>query len=116
MMNSLDLDFCDKQTALKILGKIKTMPCCEGYGCKASATKGYHVLIYCKTEGCQLCRVVFDSPKRFENDLRRPAQFQNVLFDEKKPLTQCMLCNFQPKGSIQCIASPCFAKWRGQLK
>ena len=44
---------------------------------------GFHVEVKCSREGCDLCRLVFDSPIRFERDLDRPPRSRDVLWDRK---------------------------------
>jgi hypothetical protein len=46
---------------------------------------GYHIIIWCKKQGCDLCRLLFDDQKRLQNDLslRQPYE-RNVLFNQKQ--------------------------------
>jgi len=83
---TVDLDNCNYEQMERIRQKIMSMKCCEGVFKKPSARKGYHLLVWCKVK-CDLCRMVFDDQKRFEQDLKRPEKWRNVLFDEKMPIS-----------------------------
>jgi len=82
--NTLDLDFVDKETLMKIILKIESM--CQGarWGAKITDTlKGYHIEMFCLLD-CDLCRMVFDDPVRYSRDLRRPVFSRDVLFNYKE--------------------------------
>ncbi|MCJ7559267.1 hypothetical protein MUO79_01450 [Candidatus Bathyarchaeota archaeon] len=80
--NTLDIDTNEKGFAERILKKILAKPCCLNVDIRVSSQKGYHVMLLCKFP-CDTCRLVFDSPKRFAEDLQRPEKCRNVLFDFK---------------------------------
>ena len=44
---------------------------------------GFHVQFMCDLDGCDVCRLVFDSPKRFDADCLRPECTRDVLWDSK---------------------------------
>jgi hypothetical protein len=56
--------------------------CFECY--PSSGLNGYHMIIWCEKDQCDVCRLLFDDQKRFQNDLslRFPHE-RNVLFFEK---------------------------------
>jgi hypothetical protein len=84
-LETLDLDFNDKTQLSRVLvrlrafhnGTLKTLEV------RDSALKGKHIRMLL-TEPCDLCRLVFDDPKRFGRDmtLRKPYQ-RNVLKTKK---------------------------------
>ena len=72
-----------------LLGRVleKVGKCDKVYDVKrrvSSSGNGYHVLVSCGSGGgCDICRMVFDSPKRLELDVNDPPWCQNVLWDRK---------------------------------
>jgi hypothetical protein len=85
---TLDLDCLSKAQTRDIMIKVSSMPCCEMVCSRPSSLKGDHVIIYCKKGGCSLCRLVFDSPKRYAEDLQRPEKCRNILFSKKLMVRQ----------------------------
>ena len=60
--------------------------CIEGWRIRRSASgNGFHVEATSLTDcsGCDLCRLVLDSPKRLEEDLKQPVAVRGVLWDRK---------------------------------
>lgn len=82
--NTIDLDKVDKNQLQVIIFKIKMQSCCLGLKYKDSSSKGYHILLTCKTQGCDKCRLVFDDQKRLEMDSNREEKFRNTLFTDKE--------------------------------
>jgi len=81
--NTLDLDFVDKETFVRIYAKILDYPN-RIYGLRRRDTwKGIHLEFFCENN-CDLCRLVFDDPVRYARDLRRPVFSRDVLFDCKE--------------------------------
>lgn len=81
ILNTLDLDFAEKDRVLAIIKKIERCNHLKGISAKNSLSRGYHITLYCDQQSCDLCRFVFDDPKRYFIDFKRPAHLQNVLFD-----------------------------------
>lgn len=81
--NTIDLDNIDKQLLNRITEKIKQKNCCLSLQIKDSSSKGYHILLICSHD-CEVCRMVFDDPKRFEMDSNRDLKFRNTLFTSKE--------------------------------
>jgi len=53
----------------------------------SSSLNGYHVVVWCKREGCDTCRLLFDDQRRFQNDLSLRFPYErNVLFFEKQKI------------------------------
>jgi hypothetical protein len=86
-LNTLDLDFFSKEEVYRIVCKIAKCPNSTLIQINPSCLKGCHIKIYCNTK-CDKCRLVFDSPKRFAEDLKRPEKCRNVLFDFKGKVSQ----------------------------
>jgi len=84
-LNTLDLDALSKEEVYRIVCKIAKCPNSSLIQIRPSCLKGVHIKIYCKVN-CDVCRLVFDSPKRFAEDLKRPKKCRNVLFDFKGTL------------------------------
>jgi hypothetical protein len=82
--NTLDLDNITKQQLQDIETKIKSNKCCLKCEHKDSNSKGYHVMILCNKQGCDLCRIVFDDQRRLEAEHDRKDIFKNVLFEKKE--------------------------------
>ena len=84
-LQTLDLDKIDKHQLERILAKIDNCPfqasdqSRDDYEVR-DTQKGYHVIIYCP-EGCDNCRFVFDDPRRYGMDFKRPSHLTNVLFE-----------------------------------
>ena len=49
----------------------------------SASQNGYHIRVHCAGDGCDSCRLVFDSPYRFAMDQRRPQWTRDVLWDRK---------------------------------
>ena len=91
--NSLDLDWqipheefsplsCSKELAYKIAEKISKCKYSVIISVKLSNYKGYHIEFYC-TKKCDLCRFQFDDKRRYEMDLERPKDCQQLVWNIK---------------------------------
>jgi hypothetical protein len=47
----------------------------------SGSNNGFHIRCNCK--GCEVCRIVFDSPVRWDMDQTRPPETREVLWDSK---------------------------------
>ena len=82
---TLDLDTKNKEELDRILHKVTHCPFDTELGMSKvpvirDTRKGYHVILHC-AYGCDTCRFVFDDPKRYAIDFRKPRCTQNVLFE-----------------------------------
>jgi len=83
--NTIDLDYCDKETLKRIVYKIKKCKYLLYIEVKDSNYKGYHIKLFCSKD-CDLCRLVFDDDKRYFADITNRFPFeQNILWDNKIP-------------------------------
>jgi hypothetical protein len=82
--NTLDLDLFSRSQMKRIVWKIFRY--CKDLRCAdislSSSLNGYHVELFCN-KVCDLCRFVFDDPRRYQYDLYRPRHKRNVLFRNK---------------------------------
>ena len=93
MINTYDIDWVrlvsgylipSTKTIEDVLRHVMQCPFIQDLKYRDSASgNGYHVKVKCSREGCDLCRLVFDSPIRFDMDLTRDASTRDVLWDEK---------------------------------
>lgn len=83
--STLDVDTNDKEFIVRLISKIivnckiKNKHLIE-WDMKESNLKGYHFVLLCNRK-CDICRMCYDDPKRFNFDQNRPDYMQNVLFD-----------------------------------
>jgi hypothetical protein len=80
-INTIDLDFSDKERVLTLINKIEGCRNLQSIAVKNSLCRGYHITLFCKKKGCDLCRFVFDDTRRYWIDFKRPFYLTNVLFD-----------------------------------
>lgn len=92
---SIDLDFGDRERKNRVISKIIAMPCCDSVFCRASFSKGWHLIVFCRTVDCNLCRLVFDDSNRFSMDSRRKIEERDVLWE-----TARMLKGFQIRHTV----------------
>jgi hypothetical protein len=83
MINTIDLDKCSKDQLRRIISKIIMKECCLELDYADSNSKGYHIRLRCSIENCDICRLVFDDPKRFDIDSVMPLKYRDFLFQEK---------------------------------
>lgn len=66
-----------------LMDKIKRCPFLVRARVRESASgSGYHIELWCNWD-CDLCRLVYDSPRRFGKDLGRPVWSRDVLWQNK---------------------------------
>ena len=83
-LNTVDLDFNDKEKVGRIIQKIRRCPfLLAGWIRESSSGNGYHIKLYCSIK-CDLCRMVFDDSFRYYADQYRPEYRQNILWNYKE--------------------------------
>ena len=83
-LNTIDLDYCDKETLRRTIDKILLCKNLVQIQSKPSSNKGYHLLMLCN-KNCDICRLVYDDQRRYaiDTNIRKP-QFKNLLWDNKE--------------------------------
>ena len=77
--NTIDIDNGDYENFERIYNKVQA---CKHHGAVMfkDTKKGFHILLKCDID-CELCRMVFDDPYRYERDFKRKDSRKNVLFE-----------------------------------
>jgi DNA-binding Lrp family transcriptional regulator len=82
-LNTLDLDFNDKEKMRIIIEKIRRCKYAKAvYMRESASTNGFHIKIYCSIV-CDICRIVFDDPRRMFFENVNEGKRRNCLWDEK---------------------------------
>ena len=67
-----------------VLGHVGRCPHIHGVRVRRSGGgNGFHVQVSCGGGDCDICRLVFDCPRRLGKDLARPVVTRDVLWDCK---------------------------------